>query len=110
MTARHSDIARALSAAILKASPWVELASGNVMCRWCHAETRKATVAPEHTRDCPITIASEYRAGDEMLRCPRCEQTKHLTEFPRDRTRHRGRCAYCRPCKQQANKEYARAS
>lgn len=31
-------------------------------------------------------------------RCPKCDETKPVTEFPRNRSRADGRAAYCRPC------------
>lgn len=107
MTLRHSDVARRLAKAITGSSPWVELASGQVMCRWCHVQTKRATVAPDHQPECPVAVAEAYIAHVSRKRCSRCENVKDIAEFPRDRTRTDGRGAYCRPCKQQANEEGA---
>lgn len=37
-------------------------------------------------------------AMDDTARCPRCDTTKPVTEFPLDRSRKSGRYSYCKAC------------
>lgn len=41
----------------------------------------------------------------ETKRCPRCEETKHTSEFHKDRYRDDGFCTYCKPCKKAIDAE-----
>lgn len=47
----------------------------------------------------PYVIESEvYKPEIVMKKCSRCEQDKHLTEFPVRRAAHDGRAAACKTC------------
>ena len=47
--------------------------------------------------------------SDETKRCPMCERTLPLSEFPPDKSRKDGRYGYCRPCKRDYERAYIKA-
>lgn len=58
-----------------------------------------------------ITAAAdrvESRLSATGRRCPKCGETKPLSDFPLHRARAGGRYAYCRACHRESVREYRR--
>lgn len=51
-----------------------------------------------HCRGLGRNLLGGFDAMDDTATCARCEETKAIIDFPRDRTRKSGRYPYCKTC------------
>ena len=68
-------------------------------CRICFAEKSRASYRRRReARGQTVDTRRPAEVSPGLRRCPRCEEVKPESEFPRNRSTKSGFAAYCKPC------------